>query len=283
MPFLSNLGSSLKKTGESLGGALGDAVGGAVGGALGKAANKLPPLLRGPVKGLIGDVFGSNAGKAPIKVSNQKFLQDWRAYLVWPTEWSDSEIFKQLPKRDGKPAILFPFTPQVTATYTANYDMIHTVHTNMATPAYNNSGIEELQVSGEFVANTVSDANYVYSVIHFLKSATKSFNMAETKAELKGAPPPVLRFYYLGTSGYNQVPVVITSFNLTYPKEIDYVACGFGEGEGLVSSMVPSECTISVTLKPAYDRQQLVGNTKDETPYSTTNFINGKLIKTGHF
>lgn len=266
---------------NNLGGAVKDAASGAIGGALGKATNKLPSFLRGPVKGLIGDVFGSNAGKAPIKVSNQKFLQDWRAYLVWPTEWKGSNIFDLLPKKDSKPCVMFPFTPQVTVTYQANYDSIHTVHTNMATPAYNNSGVEEIQVQGEFVANTVADANYVYAVIHFLKSATKSFNMAESNAELQGSPPPVMRFYYLGKGGFNNMPVVVTSFNMTYPKEVDYVSCGF-EGDGFVSSMIPAECSISITLKPAYDRSMLVGNTKDKQ-YSTTNFINGQLIKGGHF
>lgn len=274
MGFLNNLGGAFVDAGKS-----------AAGGALSSAANKLPPLLRGPVKGLIGDVFGKGGGAGggkTLKVSNSKFMQDWRASLFWPEpELAKTDIFKFLPTGggDGSPMVVWPFTPQVTINYTAAYESVHTVQTNIATPAYSNSNVSDLSVSGEFVANTIADANYVYAVIHFLKSATKSFNMAEEDATKRGSPPPILYFNYLGAGGFSSMPVVITSFNMTYPKEVDYVATGFNKE----NSMIPAECTITVTLMPAYDRASMAGTVKNTTQYSTSAFIKGDLIKPGFF
>ena len=272
MGFLNNLGGAFVDAGKS-----------AAGGALSSAANKLPPLLRGPVKGLIGDVFGgggAGVGKT-LKVSNSKFMKDWRASLYWPEpELAKTDIFKFLPTEgDGSPMVLWPFTPTVTINYTAAYESVHTVQTNIATPAYSNSNVSDLSVSGEFVANTIADANYVYAVIHFLKSATKSFNMAEKDATKRGSPPPILYFNYLGAGGFSSMPVVITSFNMTYPKEVDYVSTGFNNE----NSMIPAECTITVTLMPAYDRATMAGTVKNATQYSTGAFIKGDLIKPGFF
>lgn len=274
MGFLNNLGGALKDAGKS-----------SLGGALGSAANKLPPLLRGPVKGIIGDVFGTGGapgGGKTLKVSNSKFMQDWRASLYWPEPaLANTDIFKFLPTGggDGSPMVLWPFTPTVTINYTAAYESVHTVQTNIATPAYSNSNVSDLSVSGEFVANTLADANYVYAVIHFLKSATKSFNMAEEPASKRGSPPPILYFSYLGAGGFNSMPVVITSFNMTYPKEVDYVSTGFNKE----NSMIPAECTITVTLMPAYDRATMAGKKKFQTQYSTGAFINGDLIQGGFY
>jgi len=272
MPFL-----------DSLVGAAKGAAGSAVSGALGKAANKLPPILRGPVKGLIGDVFGTaGAKRSVIKASAAKgVIQDWRASLTWndSSDFKDTAIFKILPSTglDEHPAIIWPFTPQVGINYTANYDSIQTQQTNIATPAYTHSNVSDISVSGEFVANTLGDANYLYACIHFLKSATRSFNASDKLTKI-GDPPVVLAFNYLGSGGFNNMPVVISAFNMSYPKEVDYVACSIGS----INSMVPAECTISVTLMPAFSRIHLSGRTNVEA-YSTERFIKGDLIEGGHF
>ena len=277
MPF------NLNTFGTDLGNAATSAAGSALSGALGGAANKLPPILRGPVKGLIGDVFGTKAGgKSVIKVSDTKIIQDWRASLTWNnsgTYKTSSPIFKKLPLKNEDPTVVWPFTPLVSINYTANYDPIQTQQTNIATPAYTHSNVSDISVSGEFVANTLGDANYLYACIHFLKSATRSFN-AQDKVEEGGNPPIVLHFNYLGSGGFNNMPVVITAFNMSYPKEVDYVACSI---EG-INSMVPAECTISVTMMPTYSRSRLAGNGSGKAnSYSTTKFINGELITGGHF
>jgi hypothetical protein len=269
MPFL-----------DSLVGAATSAAGSALSGALGSAANKLPPILRGPVKGLIGDVFGTAAaGKSVIKVSDTKMIQDWRASLTWldTDDFAGTPIFKTLPVKDKHPTVIWPFTPQVGINYTANYDSIQTQQTNIATPAYIHSNVSDITLSGEFVANTLGDANYLYACIHFLKSATRSFN-ASDKLTKAGDPPVVLSFNYLGSGGFNKMPVVITTFNMSYPKDVDYVACSIGT----INSMVPAECTIAVTLMPAFSRAHLSGEVT-KTPYSTEKFIGGKLIESGHF
>jgi len=122
----------------------------------------------------------------------------------------------------------------------------------------------------------LNDANYLYACIHFLKSATRSFNASDKRSKA-GDPPVVLSFNYLGSGGFNNMPVVISAFNMSYPKEVDYVACSIGT----IYSMVPAECTISVTLMPAFSRAHLAGYSREQ--YSTERFISGSLIEKGHF
>jgi hypothetical protein len=89
----------------------------------------------------------------------------------------------------------------------------------------------------------------------------------------------VLYFSYLGEGGFDSMPVVITSFNMSYPKEVDYVSTGFNKE----NSMIPAECVINVTLMPAYDRTTMAGTNSAKNPYSTGAFINGDLIKSGFY
>jgi hypothetical protein len=240
----------------------------------------LPQAARAEASNNIQQQLESQAAPAttsqPVKVSAIT-NPDWRCRLTWPYAETDfgQGVFQYLP---GFNTIIWPYTPEFVINYQANYDMVKTLQTNFGTPVYQSSEMSTIQITGPFTASTVYEANYVYAVIHFLKSATKGHNI-ELNANQSAKPPPVLRLTYLGEGGLRNVPVVLQTFNITYPQDVDYVRTDMSNGSMNVGpSMVPAEINISITLVPTYSRAEMIS-----TEYSTTRFINGELISRGYF
>lgn len=263
-----------------------------------KLVNKLPPKIR--------SLFikqDDNIGKnKPALRASKAANPDWRCKLTWRgLEDNDiyGEIFTSLPSGN---TVIWPYTPQFEINYQASYELVKTVQTNYATPAYQGSEISNITITGQFTANNIVEANYLYSVIHFFKSATKGYNTEIGAAGLKtGHPPPLLHLTYLGQGGIRSMPVLVQQFNVSYPQDVDYVRTDLStsardrskikKSDGTEvnidldsinyvppPSMVPSEMNINVTLIPAYTRADMVS-----AEYSTTKFIRGELIDKGYF
>ena len=258
---------------------------------------KLPSKLRS----LFMQSDPSLTGKHKIAVrASASANPDWRCKLYWP-DLTDMEsvIFKNLP---GGTTVIWPYTPQFEINYQASYELVKTLQTNYGTPAYQGSDISSITIGGQFTATTIAEANYLYAVIHFLKSATKGYNVEiEKAAAMNGRPPPLLRLTYLGQGGIRSMPVLLQQFNVSYPQDVDYVRTDLNINSGDTTtikksdnskvnvttatlndvpppSMVPSEMNISVTLIPAYNRAHMISS-----EYSTTKFIKGELIDKGYF
>jgi len=269
MPVLDSFGNSLVNAGNNLLNAGQNAVS--------NFANSIG------LGGLVNKKSGPNIVAGPLlrgsSVSGIK--ADWRCKLTWPgaeTKYLTGP-FAYLPSFNS---IVWPYTPQVQINYQASYEMIKTLQTNFGTPAYQSSEISSISISGEFTASTFAEANYLYAVIHFLKSATKGFNFNDEAAKT-GSPPPILNLTYLGDAGINNMPVVIQQFNVEYPKDVDYIKTNFNPPHGITSlvsgdSMVPSEMQITIAAVPAYSRAKFVN-----ADYSTSNFIKGDLLQKGYF
>jgi len=270
----------VKQTGKSLGKEIGKSL-----------INKLPGKVRELASGFLkdqleGQTLTGRKKIRPIRAS-ASVSQDWRCRLRWPdaeTMYSDG-VFQYLP---GRNTIIWPYTPQFTVNYQASYEMIKTLQTNFSTPAYSSSEMSTITISGLFTATNIAEANYLYAVLHFLKSSTKGHNF-EGDATRVGRPPPILKLTYLGEGGVKELPVVVQQLNLDYPTEVDYVRTDMTSdsaglqnrdtaGFAIPPSMVPTEMTIGVTLVPAYARSDLIS-----ADYSTTKFINGELIGKGFF
>lgn len=235
--------------------------------------DKLPTQARRLASGALKEAMGTKTtvgADIPLIRASGGIKNDWRCKLTWAD--ATGPIFSMLP---GKNTVIWPYTPQLTINYTANYEAIKTLQTNYASQAYQGSEISNIMLNGVFTATTLAEANYLYAVIHFLKSATKGFN-AEASSNLAGKPPVILKLNYLGNgSGIINMPVVLQSFNMDYPATVDYVRVNTPD---LGVGMVPAEVTISVTLAPVYPRNKMI-----DSEYSTTAFINGELLGKGFF
>ena len=116
--------------------------------------------------------------------------------------------------------MVFPYQPTITYQQDVNYTAIDLVHTNQEFYAYNRTNAVKLTVSGQFSVQNQTEGIYSLACIHFLRTVTKMWFGRSRNA---GTPPPVLLFDAYGQYMFNQLPVIVTSFNIGLPNDIDYV------------------------------------------------------------
>lgn len=161
---------------------------------------------------------------------------------------------------------IFPIQPDITMAHSAEYQTTKPTHSNFPYYHYTNSEIQQLSITGEFPIRTVYDAQYVNAGIHFLRSCTRMFNGRD--AELAGAPPMVLRLTGLGFGIFDNIPVVISSVNVTYPSSVDFLT--FKPFVALTeTAKFPTNLTIQVSLNPVFSRDYI------SNQYSTLNYSKG--------
>lgn len=199
------------------------------------------------------------------KVDRRYGETDDRVYLKDYTGYFTSGVAGALAETGG---LLWPFTPTINSGHRANYDMQRLTHTPYAVPVYQNSGVDSITVSGEFTASNEKTAAYVAGAIWFLRSVTKMFYGNDG---LAGTPPPVLFLTGHGPVIFENVPVVVTSFDLSLPADVDYISCTVGGNH----QRVPTLVTLSATMTPTYSRNKLTNS------YSLESIASGQLIGQG--
>jgi len=181
--------------------------------------------------------------------------------------------------------VLFPYTPSVTSGSAAEYDSTGFIHTDYGYNAYVRSYPKIITIAAEFTAQTTDEALYLLSVLHFFRSVTKSY-FGINPYNKAGTPPPILKFNYLGEYQFNNVPVIVKSFDYTYDANIDYVpvnTAGYsgspvtlapGSTDGY--SYVPTHIAVSIEL----DTQYIPINLRNE--FNLDEFRRGALINKGY-
>ena len=164
--------------------------------------------------------------------------------------------------------VLFPYTPQITFSHKASYEMLSLVHTNYTTPVYQHSSVDGIQVSGMFTANYPAEAEYIVAMLHFFRSATKMFYGQD---QLAGTPPPVLFLDGYGPYTLDHIPVVVTGFDYTLPNEVDYISCSVSG----YKQKVPTTLSVTLNLQPTYSRNKI------SNEFGLSDFASGALIQGG--
>ena len=191
--------------------------------------------------------------------------------------------------------IIFPYTPNVMFGGMANYGNFHFTHSNYPYYQYQNSQPEAIQITGNFTAQTNEEARYMLAVFKFLRVATMiEYGTQAAQTGRAGTPPPVLRFNYSGGHMFNNVPVVVTSFNYILENDVDYVEVQLPgsrngatkivkglEGEDVIvnnenRTYVPTMITISTMLQVQPNPRDLRDN------FNLDDFKNGNLIGKGY-
>lgn len=161
--------------------------------------------------------------------------------------------------------ILFPYTPNISVSYQAEYSQYDLVHTNYQQNAFSRSRTPALQVTGQFISQTPEEVEYTLGVMHFLRVVSKMhFGTRDSDA---GTPPPVLEFSAYGTQNFNRVPVVVSGFNFIYEDGIDYVEAADG-------SQIPTIMIVAIDLLPQYSPSK-------QQQFNLTDFANGSLYTGG--
>ena len=300
MPIIDLIGSVFNKSGANspidLVQKVGGSLGGAATGLLGKLGDKFNvasrlggQLTKGgfPLNGkTAAQTTGAKVAEGPVYLD-----KDWRVRLSF-TDAIANELIRGaglglldplLNIGEGSSAdamgtagvgtgngIVFPYTPQINITYSAEYQAQKFTHSNYAAQFYTGSEIQDIQIQGEFSAQNEVEARYLLAVITFTKLVTKMFF---ANGAFVGNPPPILKLNGFGPYQFNNVPVIVKQANYTLPAEVDYIPT-FNKGQLL--ARVPTQMSVSYTLAPVYSRNRVA-------QFNFTEFANGDLIKNRGF
>lgn len=165
--------------------------------------------------------------------------------------------------------IIFPYSPNITAQAQVEYSQYDMIHTNYQQNTFVKSRPPSIQLTAQFVHQTRDDLIYTAAVIHFLKVVTK-MHFGDSDPD-RGTPPPVLEFSAYGSMNFKRVPVLLGSYSMSYPDDIDYVET---EVNGDVIQL-PIVTIIAMDLIPQYN------GTKVRNEFTLDNFARGKLYKDG--
>jgi len=116
--------------------------------------------------------------------------------------------------------LVFPYTPDIKMQSNVNYEEVEILHSNLNYNFYKNTPPPGVTITAEFTADTPENALYMLGAIWFFRALSKAdFGK---KSEYPGMPPPIL---YLNGYGkmYDNIPVVITGFNVDFDKNKHYV------------------------------------------------------------
>lgn len=114
--------------------------------------------------------------------------------------------------------------------YRAQYTPYDLTHSNYRGYWYQNSYVNEINLTAIFTAQDTNDANYLLAVIHFLRSATKMFYGQDAE---RGTPPPLVYLSGLGDYQFREHACAISSFNYNLPADVDYIRAGSPNNAGL--------------------------------------------------
>jgi hypothetical protein len=258
-------------------------IGGPAGGAIDAGASALSGLKK--FGSAISKVLKRPPEKEAKKVSTTAIidgtLRDWRVSLsIPPGSYNESRILDPIRNINK---FVFPFTPTISISHQANYSATDPIHGNYSFMSYENSKIDKINIVGEFYCEDSSEAQYWVAAVHFLRSVTKMY-FGET-SEFAGAPPPVLKLNGYGDFVFNNVPVVVTNFNIDLPNNVDYIPTQFVQGfeefneaEGTGGNFkygvgyAPVKSTINLTLQPVYSRSAVRN-------FNLQDFVKGNYIQ----
>jgi hypothetical protein len=180
-----------------------------------------------------GLVKGAQAQKTIADQRKQINNGDWRVRLRLAPQAkylynaANPGILKPLQVTDG---IIFPYTPQISTAYRAQYSPYDLTHSNYRGYFYQNSFVDAINLTATFTAQDTNDANYLLAVIHFLRSATKMFYGQDAE---RGSPPPVVYLSGLGDYQFREHSCLISQFQYNLPAEVDYIRAGSPNNAGL--------------------------------------------------
>jgi hypothetical protein len=207
---------------------------------------------------------GTQDRKQSSRATWSGYSSDWRVRIGYQ-KGGYPAVLAPLQETDG---MIFPYTPTVIMNHSANYDTLHPVHSNYPFYAYQNSQVDQIVITGEFISQTQADAEYWVAATHFLRASTK---MAYGESANAGNPPPLLKLNGYGQFVFKDVPVIMQTFMVDLPADVDYIETTFGGGG---KTFVPTKAQVSVTVSPQYSRRKV------ET-FNLEKFVNGDYLKTG--
>jgi hypothetical protein len=182
--------------------------------------------MAGAPRGVTAQLFGARS-----QATQQDSTNDYAKFGDWRVRLQLAPGAKYLynapipgilaPLRDTN-GVLFPYVPSISVQYAANYSPQELTHSNYKIFQYSNSSVDSISLNCDFTAQDAKEARYVLAVIHFFRSVTKMF-YGQDQNPKNGTPPPLCYLTGMGQFQFDRHPLVITSFNMSLPTDVDYI------------------------------------------------------------
>ena len=188
---------------------------------------------------------GANPTPLPFVTARWKATgaPDWRVKLSIPSGVGFGALHGSLARTGG---MMFPYTPNITFGTGADYSEMTPTHALYPYVVYQNSRVTDISISGTFTCQNTEEATYIIAAQHYFSTMTKS---AYAGSANQGSPPPIVFLNGYGQYMFQNVPVVVGSWNINLPADPDYIQAATG-------TYAPTKCEISCTLKVAYSRSK---------------------------
>jgi hypothetical protein len=164
-----------------------------------------------------GGEGGAKLANASASFSGSEANNDWRVRLSIPPAFINSPILQPLRQAGG---LVFPYTPTVQISSSANYQDQAITHQNYNFIYYQNSRADQIQIVAPFNVEDATQALYWLATVHMLRSSTKMFSGTDPDA---GNPPPLLKLNGYGDFVFKNVPVIVKSFTIDLPQDANYI------------------------------------------------------------
>ena len=193
-----------------------------------------PSDARKAAEGLLGGAKSKESKQEPDMIVNSDVNpgsgKDWRVKISLADEsklfYKDPQLTNDKEKSLLYPlvatnGVIFPYTPNITMTHTAEYSSAAVTHSLYSQPFYVRSDVQDISISGDFTVQTATEGSYLMAVIYFLRASTKMFFGSGANA---GNPPPMVFLDGYGSHYFPHVPCVVTSFSHDMPDDVDYIS-----------------------------------------------------------
>lgn len=125
------------------------------------------------------------------------------------------------PVAPGLSRLDFPFTPTIEYGQDVKHEIYGLTHTNYQPYAFTRSENPTISLNCKFSCHTVEHFKQSELALRFLRTYTK-MNYGRKDSQ-RGLPPRILKFFAYGDTMFNDVPVYISKFSMTFPDDVDYV------------------------------------------------------------
>lgn len=163
--------------------------------------------------------------------------------------------------------VTFKVTPTISEERSAQYDEVTPAHHPGSMMKYNHTATRGWSIGQiKLISRTIAEATENQKTLNLLRSWLMPYYGYGTEAENKnmlGAPPDVLKFTAYGSKNMGDIPVVMTSLNLSWPNDVDYIHTAGMEA-------FPVILTIDISLKEAWSPREFSG-------FSLAAYKNGDL------
>lgn len=146
---------------------------------------------------------------------------------------------------DSRDFVEFLVSPTIDESRSASYDQLNPIHHPGAMQVYRSSAARIFNINGKLIARNKEEATRNIKYMNLIRSWVMPYygtGTAKSSPKMLGAPPDVLRLTAYGAKNIHNIPVVVNSYNWTYPDQVDYVPA-----EGGVPCPVMMDVSIAMT------------------------------------